>query len=343
MASTQKEHYFYQGRQSKNGGSGPGILVVDGKYRFRLSKTNKAKTICKMYCLQQGNPEFGCSAKATVVQREDGSYFLYSCDDNHNHLVNKAEVTAEELKQRMGEIVKEAPANPVGEAIKMVKLEAAEEFGNDEDNFKEIVDALGSYHALELRLLRIREKIIGPMPRSRDRFDPKHFLKRIFGKNHKVEVLDSNKLSENWEDILNKSNPNSHYNWGNLNDNVRAHEDPIEDLEEVDLVEGNTEEEETIEDIGSDDELDRPENPPSSSKNLPKRILAFTSRKLFNLFSKCERGSLDGTFKSCCKMWKQQFVWMLKYNHHWIPVVFGWLPDKSEISYKVEHFLKFYM
>ena len=36
-----------------------------------------------------------------------------------------------------------------------------------------------------------------------------------------------------------------------------------------------------------------------------------------------------------CRMWKQQFVWMLKYNTHWIPVVWGWLPDKSEVSYKV--------
>ena len=338
MASTQKEHYFYQGRKGKNGHSGPGILVVDGQYKFRLNKTNKSKTIYKMYCNQQGNPVFSCTAKAKVGKRDDGGFFLYSCDDHHNHLANKADVTAEELKQRMGEIVKNSPANPVGEAIKHVKLEAAEEYGEDEDFFKEIVAALGSYHALELRLLRIREKIIGPMPRSRDRFDPRHFLKKIYGKNHKVEVLDSNKLSENWEELVNKANPNSHYNWNNLNDNVRSYEDSVEEDDQGnDMDDERVSDSVTIEDIGSDEEADRPEEPPSPSKKLPKRILAFTSKKLLNLFSQSDRGSLDGTFKSCCKMWSQQFVWMLKYNHHWIPVVWGWLPDKTETSYKVKH------
>lgn len=53
------------------------------------------------------------------------------------------------------------------------------------------------------------------------------------------------------------------------------------------------------------------------------------------LFSKCKRGSVDGTFRSACKMWHQQFIWMVKRNGHWIPVVWGWLPDKSLTSYKV--------
>lgn len=58
MAAIQKKHYFYQGRKGKNGWTGPGILVVDGKFNFRFNQANKAKTICKMYCVQQGNPEF---------------------------------------------------------------------------------------------------------------------------------------------------------------------------------------------------------------------------------------------------------------------------------------------
>ena len=105
MATSQKEHYFYEGRKSKNNGN-PGILVVEGKYRFRVNKANKDRTIFKMYCLQQGNPEFACKAKAKVVKCEDGSFFLYSCDEYHNHLVNRAMVVVEELKQRMAEIVK---------------------------------------------------------------------------------------------------------------------------------------------------------------------------------------------------------------------------------------------
>jgi hypothetical protein len=76
-----------------------------------------------MYCVQQNNPEFGFKARAVVSSRENGSYFMYSCDEYHNHLVNRAEITAEELKQRMAEIVQTNPVEPVGEAIKAVKLQ----------------------------------------------------------------------------------------------------------------------------------------------------------------------------------------------------------------------------
>ena len=62
------------------------------------------------------------------------------------------------------------------------------------------------------------------------------------------------------------------------------------------------------------DSNNEPEEPPPAGKDLPKRILAFTTRRLLQLFAKSIRGSLDGTFKSCCKLWCQQFVWMVKYN-----------------------------
>ena len=86
-----------------------------------------------MYCVQQGNPEFACKAKAIVAKREDGSFFLYSCDDHHNHFVNSAEVTAEELKHRMADIVRKDPVEPVGDAIRKVQIQAAEEYGEDDD------------------------------------------------------------------------------------------------------------------------------------------------------------------------------------------------------------------
>ena len=343
MAQVKKDYYFYQGRNGKvRGYQGPGILVVDGQYKFRVNKTNQDNTQFKMYCVQQGNPQFSCKAKAKVAKKEDGTFFLYSCDDEHNHLVNKADITAEELKQRMGELVMKNPADPVGEAIKKVKMEAAEEYGEDEEYYKEIVEALGSYRSLEMRLLRIRERIIGPLPRNRDFFDPRFFLKRIFGHNHKVEVMDSNKLPDNWKNLIDKENPNSKYKWDKLNDRIRAFEDNDDeknDDSQEDIV--NEEEHESSDGMCMDDDKDKPEEPPKDSKNLPKRVLAFSSKKLLGLFSKCERGSLDGTFKSCCKLWGQQFVWMLKYNGHWIPVIWGWLPDKSEISYKVCFFKLF--
>ena len=174
---------------------------------------------------------------------------------------------------------------------------------------------------------------MGKMPRNRDHFDPRFFLKSVFG-DHKVEVLDSNKMTEGWQEKINKPNSNSRYNWDRLNDQMREHEvsDDTDDLN-GDLIDvesmGPDEHEESVE------STEGPEKPPSSNKSLPKRVLAYSSRKLLNLFSNCDRGSLDGTFKSCCKLWKQQFVFMLKSNGHWIPVVFGWLPDKTEESYKV--------
>ena len=47
----------------------------------------------------------------------------------HRHTTNKAAVIADEMKQKMVEIVKEDPTTPVGDAIKAVKKEMAEEFG----------------------------------------------------------------------------------------------------------------------------------------------------------------------------------------------------------------------
>ena len=152
MATSQKNYYFYDGKTSKNNGN-PGILVVENKYRFRVNKVNKDRSKFKMYCVQQGNPEFPCKAKATVVRREDGSFFMYSCDDDHNHLINKAEIVAEEWKQRMAELVRKNPAKPVSEAIKTIKLQASAEHADDPDFLLEIIDSLGSYHALELRVL----------------------------------------------------------------------------------------------------------------------------------------------------------------------------------------------
>ena len=336
MAYIQKEHYFTEGRRSKYGRVGPGILVIEGKYRFRLNQTNKEKTIYTMYCVQQGNPEFGCKAKATVVRRDDDSFFLYSCDTEHNHLVNKVAIKAEEYKQRMAELVRTDPAAPVGEAIKSVKMDIVEELGEDDDHYMEVIDSLGSHHALELRLLRVRDEKIGHMPKSRDHFDPNFFLKRIYGENQKVVILDSNQLSPDWEEKVNRTNANSNYVWDKLSDEMRAHEgENSKENEEAELIDDTNDASENLGSEYKQSTLDGPEDPPEPSKHLPKRILAYTSTKLLKLFAKCTRGSLDGTFKSCCKMWTQQFVFMLKFNKRWIPAVWGWLPDKTEISYKV--------
>ena len=65
------------------------------------------------------------------------------------------------------------------------------------------------------------------------------------------------------------------------------------------------------------------------SKDLPKRVLIFNSEKLLKQLTKNKKTSVDGTFKSSCRLWKQMFVWMVKQNGYWTSVVWGWLPDKK--------------
>ena len=71
------------------------------------------------------------------------------------------------------------------------------------------------------------------------------------------------------------------------------------------------------------------------NKDLPKRVIMFTSYKLLKLLSLGKKASVDGTFKCCPKLWKQQFVMMVKQKDYWTPVVWAVLPDKSEESYRV--------
>ena len=52
-----------------------------------------------------------------------------------------------------------------------------------------------------------------------------------------------------------------------------------------------------------------------------------------------KHGSVDGTFKSMTKKWKQLFVFMVEWKDVFHPIAFGWLPDKNAISYHIFLFL----
>ena len=90
----------------------------------------------------------------------------------------------------------------------------------------------------------------------------------------------------------------------------------------------DSEETETSEETENESSETEPE------RDLPKRVLAFTSESLLSQLGRGLKTSVDGTFKSSCSLWRQMFVWMVKDRGYWIPVVFAWLPDKSETSYK---------
>ena len=64
----------------KNSDNGPGILIVEGKHKFRLNKANKSKSVYTMFCVQYMNSEFFCKAKVTVLKKSDNTFFLYCCD-----------------------------------------------------------------------------------------------------------------------------------------------------------------------------------------------------------------------------------------------------------------------
>ena len=56
---------------------------------------------------------------------------------------------------------------------------------------------------------------------------------------------------------------------------------------------------------------------------------------LLGLLARCSWASVDGTFKAASKQWKQVFVMLCNYENTWLPIAFGWLPDKSFVSYKI--------
>ena len=314
MATTKQEYYFYPGKKSKHRNAG--ILVVENKYKFLFNRRTKDGVHLDYIC-SQTQSNLGCKARAKVIRREDGSYFLYKTSNEHNHFVFEAAIIAEELKQKMAEIVRKEPIEPVSDAIEKVTLDAKEQYNNDKILLKDILQELGTDKSMEHRLYRVRDQVIGKMPRGRADFNPKELLRRIHGnKAERVELLDSDNIDDNWEDIINKNNPNSPYFWNRMSEDLKQHEDNddknIDDIEEDEAFDeeymGDSSEEVTIEDIGPEDV----NTGNKEDKKKPKRVLAYTTQELLKLFELAERSSVDGTFKSICKLWKQQFIWMLK-------------------------------
>ena len=225
----------------------------------------------------------------------------------------------------MKEIVRKEPEKPVGNAVRKVRVEAAHQYASKEPDFyMHLVAELGSDSALEKQLLRVRYEIYGSTPKSRNHLNPEEFFQRVYGDANDIVVLDSNNLKEDWRNDIDRENEDSEYNWDRMSDRLRDiekefHSDNDDDSEET----------ETSEETENESSETEPE------RDLPKRVLAFTSESLLSQLGRGLKTSVDGTFKSSCSLWRQMFVWMVKDRGYWIPVVFAWLPDKSETSYKV--------
>ena len=72
-----------------------------------------------------------------------------------------------------------------------------------------------------------------------------------------------------------------------------------------------------------------------NTSSKPKRVLVFTTLTLIGLLAMCRNGSVDGTFKSMTKMFKQLFIMMVNYEGPFVPIAFGWLPNKHTESYHI--------
>ena len=316
----------------------PGILIMKGKHQFICNKPNHDWTRFLYCCKYRTTPGIECKAKVKVIrtQSQDGTEVdkVLQFDLEHNHPANEALVISEKLKEDMAAIVRKSPEKPVSLAVKKIKTEAEEKYNETEEDallWKAIVDELGPDSAMEKRLLRVREKVIGKTPKSRETFYPKEFLDNVF-KLHKVEVMDSNEdLDDDWEEQVSKKNPNSQRRWNRRTEQMKQYEEDIDDVDEG-IVEDecenckdkvpheclkDNENQEGHEEVlrrAREESRSEKEVPEGPKKKKPKRVLAFSNNSLLKLLSQHKKSSVDGTFKSAPVLWKQQFIWMVKIN-----------------------------
>ena len=84
MAANQlpANYYFRRGRKD----SGPGILIIDGRWELVVNKVNKEKTTFWLYCRHRKTKGIMCNAKASVGRVEcdgDVRYVLNDFTDDH--------------------------------------------------------------------------------------------------------------------------------------------------------------------------------------------------------------------------------------------------------------------
>ena len=164
-------------------------------------------------------------------------------------------------------MIRKDPVQSCGKVVRTVRIEAADEFGDDETFYQHLVAELGTDSAIEKQLLRVRAEVIGPTPRSRSHFHPEDFLDRIYGDRNDVIVCDSDKLDVDWRVNIDKVNANSEHDWSKLTDEMRNIEEEyhqVDDGDEFDISQNEI----------NDEEKD------VLNKDLPKRVLAYTTKKL---------------------------------------------------------------
>jgi hypothetical protein len=118
-------------------------MAVDDQYEFTAHECSKDGTEWVYCCKYRLTPKVKCPGRVRVTQL-DNRWILKSVDYHHRCEPNKARVTAELLRHRMKNIVRKNPVQAVGKAIRIVRIEAAEEFGEDDYFYLHLVAELGT-------------------------------------------------------------------------------------------------------------------------------------------------------------------------------------------------------
>ena len=210
------------------------------------------------------------------------------------------------------------------------------EYEKDPGLLAEILSALPK--KMESTLNLHRSRILGNLPKTRDEFSPASLLSKLDG-GEKILLCDSNvDLPKDWKNIdlkkefagmgLEASERNSDDLDGGRESGSEGMSSGLSSEEDgIDAVEEDLE--------GYNDATMNSTNVGVEALNAPKRVLVFTTMVMLGLMSICKYGSVDGTFKAMTKKWKQLFVFMVNYRGSFLPVAFGWLPDKTAVSYHV--------
>ena len=304
-----------------------GVLLTHGD-TFKYHKAGSSRDNERNWYSCAMRKKLKCPARATVVRREveleNGdlevqSYLVdVSKPESHNHVPDKSQIIASDLLVKMKRQIELDPLSPVSKIRDRVLLE---ELQHCEPGLKkEIISALPKASSRST-LHYHRNKILGYEAKSRDEYDPSVILsKNKFGKD--VIVIDSNKdLPEDWHKIdLATMFPERAKNRA---DGATSDE-------------GTGDEDQPNSSFSDHDNLDSSLQSPNSAEVVkPKRILIFTSIALLSLLSLSRYGSVDGTFKSVSKHWRQLFIFLCEYKEAYLPVCFAWLPDKTKLSYHV--------
>ena len=71
------------------------------------------------------------------------------------------------------------------------------------------------------------------------------------------------------------------------------------------------------------------------SVNVQERVILLTTESLFDSLKLVTKASVDGTFRIAPAYWYQIFILEAQIGDKWIPVIFGLLPNKEKISYRL--------